>query len=224
MRMYEELLLLVLHDEKGTPKGTYANLALAAGVLGELVTEGRLEVADDKKGTVTVADASPTGEAVMDRVLDKIASARRPRPLKSWIDRIADMRGLRDRVAEPLVEQGVLHEESTKVLGLFTRTRYPEADPEPEQELVERLRRAVFGDGATSEVDEQTCLVVAVASSAELLPRIFGRKEVAGRKDRIAALAADERLGEATRKAVEQLQAAIVVAVTAAAASSAASS
>ena len=223
MKLHEELLLLVLHEEKGTAKGTYANLAVAAGVLGELVTEGRLEIADDKKGTVTVADPSPTGEGAMDAALDAIASARKPRPLKVWVERIAKQRGLRDQVAAPLVAQGVLHQESKKVLGLFSRTRYPEADPGPEQELVERIRKAVFDDGPSRDVDEQTCVVVAIASSAELLPRIFGRKEVARRKDRIAALAADERLGEATRKAVQELQAAIVLAVTAAAASSAAS-
>ena len=221
MRLYEELLLLILHEEKGTAKGTYANLALAAGVLGELVTEGRLEVADDKKGTVTVLDASPTGEPAMDVALEKMASARRPKPLRSWIERIAGMRGLRDRVADPLVEQGVLREESKKVLGVFSSTRYPEADPEPQDELVERLRQAVFGD---AEVDEHMCLLVAIASPAELLPRIFGRREVAQRKDRVEALAADERLGEATRKAVQQLQAAIITAVTAAAATSAAAS
>ena len=223
MRLHEELLLLVLSDEKGTAKGTYADLAVGAGVVGELITEGRLEVADDKHGTVTVVDASPTGDPALDLVLDKIASARRSRPLKAWIERAGNTRRMRDRVAESLVAQGVLRRQPKKVLGIFPTTRYPEADPEPQQELVERLRAAVVGDGPTTDVDERTCLVVAIAAAAEVLPRVLGRKEVAQRKERIAALASDERLGEATRKAVEQLQAAIVVVIAAGAASAGAS-
>jgi hypothetical protein len=51
-------------------------------------------------------------------------------------------------VAGGLGARGVLREEVDRVLWLFRRRIYPEVDPGPERELLQRLRRAVRGGGS----------------------------------------------------------------------------
>lgn len=213
LRLYEALMLIALKRDKGTMSGTYLDQAIAAGVLGELIADGHLVVGEGKRAKLTLVDEAPTGEPVMDATIEKM-SGRRDAALETWIQRISGMRGLKRRVAERLVERGVLEEKAHKRLGVVSEKRYPETDPQPGDDLRDRLRAAVLGDG---EVDEQTCLLIAIADAASMLSQVFSRQELSANKKRIKALAEDERLGPATRRAIEAIQAAIVVVVAASA-------
>ena len=94
---------------------------------------------------------------------------------------------------------------------IFTRKIYPEVDPAPEQELMKRLRRAVFTDAR--EVDPRTVVLVSLAHAADLLKIVFDKKELRGRKARIEKVVNGEVTGKAAKAAIEAMQAAMMVAV-----------
>jgi cytochrome P450 len=56
-------------------------------------------------------------------------------------------------------------------------------------------------------------VLISLASATGLLKPAFGKKELAGRKARIARIVEGELAGRATREAIEAMQAAMFVAV-----------
>ena len=209
LRLYEQLLLLALHDEKGTLQRPSADLAVAAAAMTDLIRTGRVSVEDSNKALVDVTDPSPTGDRVLDECLDKIRAGKRRASLKTWIERLSRIKDLRHAAAGRLVDRGIVRVEEKSTLGLFSSTRYPEVDPVPEEQLVARLREAIFTDSV--DVDGRTCLLVSLANATNLLDRVFDAKKIRRRKERIELLADDESIGAATKRALDALNASVFV-------------
>jgi hypothetical protein len=113
-------------------------------------------------------------------------------------------------VAEQLAKRRILRIDEDKVLWIFTRKIYPEVDPQPERELIERLRQAIFGDGA--EIDPRTVVLLSLANSADLLKLAFDKKQLKSRKARIEQVVNGELTGKAANEAIQAMHAAVMVA------------
>lgn len=213
----EELLLLALDDEKGKVSmnaSTTLDTALAGAHLIELVETGRLNMQDEKH--VEVLDESPTGDGALDVSLVTVAEAR-SRKVSSLIPKMT--KGLRNRLLAQLVGQGALREEKSKVLGLFTRTSYPEQDGAAEAAVRRRLRAAILEDAPG---DGRIAALAAIIEAADLEWLILDRQERKASKGRMKELAAGENLNPAISSAVDSVNAAAMAAIVAATASSAA--
>lgn len=210
--LHEEILLLALRDEEGTiASGTMYQYAIAGAILSELMLQERIAVDESgRKKLATVLDPRPTGAPLLDECLDKIAAAK-PKPLDHWVGRFANIKNLKHRVAERLCDRGILHEEEGKILLIFTRRTYPETDPRPEQEIVERLRRTIFTD--TRDLDPRTVVLVSLADSAGILKVVFDKKELKARKDRLEQVINGDLMGKAAKEAIHAMEAAVMVAV-----------
>jgi hypothetical protein len=214
LRLHQEVVLLALKDQKGTPVASTYTFALAGAILTELFLEERVGLEERKRGKplVTLQSGTQIGDPVLDDALRQVREAKRRANAVTWVQRWAKPRLLHE-TARRLAQQGVLRVEEKRVLLLFNRTVYPEMDPGPERRLIERMRTAIFGD---DEVDASTAAIVTLAHAAALLNPIFGRKELKGRKKRIAALSEGDAVGEATRAAIQAAHAAVVAATAAA--------
>src|SRR4051812_5709036 len=121
MKLVEELALLAYGDD-GAPDtdGVHLDNGLAGALLLELALAGRVDVEDRK---VVVRDRAPTGDPLVDRALDRIVSAARPRRPSQWVAKLA--KDIRRPALDRLVADGVLTREQDRVLLVFPRTRYP---------------------------------------------------------------------------------------------------
>ncbi|MGD2110097.1 MAG: GPP34 family phosphoprotein [Phycisphaerae bacterium] len=209
LRLHEEILLIALRDEKGTLIRS-CGYPMAGAILAELLLARRLEVTPDQKKLVECVDASATGDPIFDECLDRMRTAKRRASLRTWVSRLASTTKFVPRVAAGLCERGVLLTEQDKVLLIFNRTVYPELDPKPERELVERLRKAIFTE--TRQVDPRTVLLLSIAHGADMLKIPFDRRKLRGRKKRIEALTNGDLLGSATKEAIQAAQTAAVMA------------
>ena len=209
--LHHEILLLALRDEQGVPEsGSMYPHGLAGGILAELLLNERIEVEQDrKKKFVRVRDRRPFGEPALDAALLKIAAAKRRATMQTWVMRLATQ-NLKHVVAGELCRRGILRAEEGKVLLIFTRKLYPELDPRPEAEIVQRLRRAIFSDDR--ELDPRTVILVSLGSSAGVLKNVFPKRDLKGRKERIERIVNGEVTGKATREAIQATQAAVLVA------------
>jgi len=223
LRLHEEVLLLALHDEKGTLMSGMVGLALGGAGLAELLLEGRLRLVEGsrKRVFVEVADPTPLGDPLLDEWLERVATAKRRAVASAWVSRFGSTRRLRHRAAERLVEMRLLTREEGRLLGIFPRTTYPTANPAPERRLVAALRDAVAGAG---EVDPRLALLVCLTHDTGMLRRVLGRDLLRRRKARLKALARMEGAGRGSREALQAAQeaAAAVAAATVAAAAAAA--
>ena len=211
MVLHEEILLLALRDEEGTiASGTMYQYAIGAALLAELLLSKHIEVEQSgKRKLVNLVSPSPLGEPLIDQCLEKVSSAKRRCALQTWVSRLAGIKNLKHRVARQLCRRGILRANEDKVLLIFTRKIYPEINPEPEKELIERLRRAIFTD--TRDIDPRTVVLLSLASSTGLLKVVFDKKKLKGRKARIKQIVSGEIAGKAATEAIQAMQAAVMV-------------
>jgi len=208
--LHEEVLLLALHDVKGTIAGPMYQYALGGAILAELLLNKRIEPEPTKKKLINVLDPTPLGDPITDECLNKIAGARRRAIPSAWVSRFASIKKLKDRVAQGLVRRGILRQDHDKVLFFFDRTIYPEADHAPEALLIERLGAAIFTDSA--DVDGRTVVLLSLARSADLLRVVFDKRQLRQRKSRLDHVINGELTGRAAKAAIDEMQTAVMVA------------
>ncbi|UCE49932.1 MAG: GPP34 family phosphoprotein [Phycisphaerales bacterium] len=211
--LHEEVMLLALRDEEGTiASGTMYQYAIGAAVLAELLLSQRIVVDQSgKRKLVDLVSSTPLGEPLLDHCLEKITSAKRRAALQTWVSRFASVKNLKHLVAQRLCQRGILRADEDKVLLIFTRKIYPEVNPEPERELIERLGQAIFTDAV--DVDPRTVVLVSLANAAGLLKVVFDKKMLKTRKKRIERIVNGEITGKAAQQAIQAMQAAVMVAV-----------
>ncbi len=215
LRLHEEVLLLALKDETGTPAASMYAYGVGGAILAELILEERVRLVERRRGAPLLeaaSGASPVGDPVLDPALRQVRDAKRRGSTTTWVSRFSRRDRLRE-TARSLVHKGILRMEEKRLLLLFRRTVYPELDPAPERRLVERVRRAVFSD---DPVDARTAVLVGIAYPSGLLAPLFGRKAVRDRKVRLRALVEDNVAADATRATIQAVQVAVIAATTAA--------
>ncbi len=225
LRLHEEVLLLALKDEKGTPYAVQYSYAIGGALLAELLLEARLELAEKprkrplKPGKkpdylVMVADQKPLADPIIDECLLRVSTSKKPRSPQDWVMRFAQLKDLKRRIAVGLCRRGILREREDRILVLFRRTAYPTLDGAPERRVMDRVTAAVLGD--EDALDARTAVLVALCHGTGLLKPVLGKDVVKERKDWIEAIAGGDVVGEATKAAVEAAQAAVIAATTAA--------
>jgi len=201
LRLYDEIMLLALRDEKGTIEtGAWYQQAVGGAVLAELVMEERLKIATDgKKSLVKVRSRHDVGDELLDEWLDLIADDK-VRRVEHWINKIAGTKDLKGRIARGLARRKILRVSEDKVLLIFSRKIYPEMDPEPERALRERLRSAVLSE--RGDVDARTSVLLALAKGTGLIELVFDKKERKRHERRIEAVIDGDACGAAVRDLV----------------------
>jgi hypothetical protein len=208
--LHEELMLLALRDDTGKVSfGSMHCYAVAGAILAELLLAERISLEPGKKKLINVTSKEPLDNPVIDECLQKIVSAKRRAGLQTWAQRFSSLKRLHHRVAQGLCKRGILRADEDRILLIFRRQVYPELNPQPERRLIERLRKAIFGD--SGGVEPRTVLLISLAQAADLLRIPFDKRELRQRKKRIEQLIEAEMFGKATKEAIEAAQAAAVM-------------
>ena len=210
--LHEAIMLLALKDKEGTVfSGVHYTYAIGGAILAELMLNQRLSLEEKgKKSYAVVQDPKPLSDPLIDECLNKVVQAKKRQQLATWVSRFATVKKLKHRMAEKLIQKGILREEEDKVLGIFTRKVYPEFNPEPERKLMQRLEQAIFTDD--QNIDAHTVVLLSLVKNAEYLNRLFDKKRLKTRNDRIEQVINGELTGKATQAAIQAMQAAVMVA------------
>lgn len=211
--LHEEIMLLALRNREGTVQlGANFQYAIGGAVLADLLLEGRVMVETKrKKKYLKLTDSTPFGNTVIDECLQKVTDAKKRAQLRTWVSRFASVKKLKHKVAEQLCRQGILRSDEDKVLLIFSRRIYPEINPEPERQILDRLRDAIFTD--TDHVEPRTAVLLSLGKSTGVLKANFDKKKLKTRKDRVERIINGEVTGKATKEAIEAMQAAAMVAI-----------
>jgi hypothetical protein len=216
MTVTEDLVLLLLDPGSGRAvvDGTSLDRVIGGALLLDLATRERI-AADDggAKARLAVADASPTGDPVLDGTL-----ARLDKPLRAQkaVERLA--RGNRTPVLERLAERGLVDRERSRLLGIFPTTSWTPGVAA--SELRGRVA-AVLRDGARP--DQHLAMLISLVHAVKAEHKVVDgpRRQL---RARAAEVAEGEWAGQAVRKAVQAVQASVMAAVVASTAAASASS
>ena len=217
----EQLLLLFLDDEKGSDGASWGgDPGLAGAILLDLTAAGALSADDDDK-LVAAPDAAPD-HPLLATAHAAIAASEKRRDAKGWVGSLPkELKPLRERTAERLVEHGVLTEERRKLIGLFPTTRFPEADPEPERDLRERLRAVLVTERQPTPRD---AMLVALLMPYDLVKKLVPRERRKDAQRRAKDIAEGGAAAKAVDDTIKGIQAAVIASTTAAIAATAATS
>ena len=224
MLVAEDLLLLLLDDESGALSGTsYADTVLGGAVLTDLALAGAVTVPEKTSVWRSAKVHAVPGVSPEDPLLrDAVATvAAKDRSAQDLVGRLG--KGARDRVAQRLVERGILARRDQRLLGFFPRKRWPMVDASHEQE-VRRALRAALVEGA--EPDEHTGALVGLLAAIDRAHKTVEHEGLASREVRRRAkqIAEGAWAAQAVRDAIRAATAATTAAVTAGAATTAAGS
>ena len=213
LHTYEEILLLALRDKEGTLFfGVNFPQAIAGALLSELFLLKRIKVEySGKKKFAIISNNKPIGDPLLDECLGKIANSKRRVRIENWVPRFANIIHLKRKAAQSLCRRGILKLEEKKVLLLFTQKVYPEIDPRPEKRLLEKMHKAIFGN--QKNIDQRIIILIAICNNTGILKQLFDKHQLREKKNWIKEITSGNLIGDATKEAVEALQAAIMVAV-----------
>jgi len=110
--LYEEIMLLALRDEKGTIATDFPEPVVAGAILAELLLDNRITIEDTRKQLVNIINQRPVGDPVIDECIEKMATAKRRASLKAWVQKLADIKDLRHKVARQLCDRAIPHHRS----------------------------------------------------------------------------------------------------------------
>jgi hypothetical protein len=205
----EEIFLLTHNDDSGRTSGA---LAIDAGLAGALLMDLAAQELVDTDGEAITPVAGTASHPLLASAHAELLQGE-TRTAKQWVVRLPKvLKPLRSQVGQSLVERGVLTQQKSRILGLFPTTRWPQADPAPEQDLHRRLID-VLVDGA--EPDPHMALLISLMSSQGLVRRVVDkdhRKQAESRAKDITANNANTTATAAIAHAVKVLEGAMVAA------------
>ncbi len=209
--LHHEILLLALHDAKGTSLTGMHTYAMAGAMLSELLLYERIVANDDKKQIIAVVNEEPFGQPLLDEFLQMIIDSEKNLGARDWIFKAVKIKDFLDKAAGLLCTKGILKRDQRKLLFMFTQKTYPEVDGTFEDAIRQRMADVMFNEA--NAPDERTAVLIAIASHACLLAPNFAPMELKQHKQRIKELAQGEILAaDATKAAIAAVNTAVMTA------------
>ncbi len=212
----EEVLLLLLHDEKGKPivDDTATGAALAGAAIVELTLDGALRLTDADEPRARKGRLVGTGEPPADPRLAPLVAQAEGRKPKDAVAKAAGWgwgdggaKNLREGLLDDLAGQGLLSREKGKILGVFPTTTWPQGPRrQVEVELLQRVRGVVV-DGLTPS--PRTAALVVILHAVRTLPKLFPEQDKKALTRRGQQISESDWAGAAVRAAVQEVQAAM---------------
>ena len=204
MRIAEEILLLLLDEDSGyfEPIPSWNLSCVSAGaVLADLALENRI---DTDFESLTLIDASATGDEVLDSVLEEIASEETNKSTQYWVERNAHRsESLIESLLGRLVEQEILDYDQAGYWSLsrsVARSRkYPSKDGTARAEVRSRILRALFEDEIP---DPRDAILIGLAHTSDALHYLMPVEDYEEVKDRIELISKMDLISRSIAEAV----------------------
>ena len=211
----EDLLLLLLDDDKGTlAHSDKIQPVLGGALLIELALAERIEVADKthlwSTAKVAVIDGAPVDDPLLLAAIATIAE--KPRGAQDLVARLG--KGTKERLLQRLEERGLVHPVKGTVLGLFPRTTWPAADRAHEDAVRTRIQGPLVNG---TSADARTSALISLLAAIGQAHKVVERGDVPARdiKARAKVISDGDWAAKAVKDAVAATQAAMAAAMVA---------
>lgn len=199
----EEFLLLALEDEGGQfsriPETSFS-CGIAGAALMDLEIRGRIATGER---ILTVVDSSPTGVAMLDRLLADIAVETQKLHPGEWIARLMPSAWqFRREALGTLCERGILSQQEHLYLWVLQDRRYPVTHGEERLECKRRILELLFNEG---DADHHDAALVALADACGMFEHILDRATLAEATGRIGQLRAFDLIGAEIARTAEKM-------------------
>lgn len=197
----EEFVLLSIDEKTGEiEQGKLFQAVLASAFLADLAAHKRIDT-DDKK--LIKVSYEPTGNSILDEVLQYVFSIKVDREPAFWVTQLA-LRGdeLLETIIAELMHKKIIKVENQKVLWMFSSRKYPIIGGQEVQEVKGRIRHLIFSD----ELPELEDLVlVSLCHYGNMMELILSEAEIKQYQVRIEQIARMDLIGQSLSKVIREL-------------------
>jgi hypothetical protein len=211
----EEFFLLSIDDARGkiiTAVSDGLKIGLAGALLADLALHNKINLVNKR---LAVIDPSPTGEALLDEALARLAADKKPRKTSAWVEKLAD-RKLPKKTAQRLVEKNVLQIVEKHYLWVIPYEVFPQVDASAKYWVKQHLRSAVLAGGETTP---GIIAFLSLLKACRLLNLVFTRDEIKAATLKVDGLVKGEPFGAAVAEMIAEIEAAMAATVVIVAAS-----
>ena len=204
LRFADELLLLLIDNKRGDlipiPEWSLS-CALAGALLMDLELEGRIDTDPDY---LSLLDATPLGDDLLDPVLAEIDQAETVRHARFWVTHFAERGdGIRAQTLTRLTAQGILEAEAGgffSFLPSVSRTRRYPAGQAMREDVQLRIMRTLFSNDIP---DPNDVVIIGLANACGVFERLLAPAEQEVAQERIALLGRMDLIGRAVTEAIQ---------------------
>lgn len=200
--LFEEFLLLAIEDESGKliPRPMVTYMGLAGTILFELNQRGKISLDDNK---VTLQDSIPTGDFILDQVLDLITKSKKKKAIKYWAKKIGKRAKIYKRIIlYRLIDKGILTMKTEKIFIFFKMYFFPTINRAPENEVRKKLYEVVL---EKKEPNPKSCVLISLISACHLRKAVF-KENYKAAKERISEISKKSKIGIAVKKAIKKVK------------------
>ncbi len=203
-------IILIALGEDGVlhrPNDRQLDYAIAGTTLIDLAFQDRI---DTDLQRLFIIDQSPTGDPLLDTVLDKINNGPPDQPTSYWISEISSYApALRQQLINGLLARNLIRKEQGRRLLVFKSERYPPIDPMTTRNLHRRLIDVLLSNEIPTP---EEAAVVSLARACSLLELLLPRDSLKRIEPRIEQLAKMDLISRNVNRTLAEIQAAYVVA------------
>lgn len=207
----EEILLLMLDDDGMflPVRGGSVEHVLAGAVLIDLAFANRIDTDPER---LVCLDRTPTGNPMLDRVLDRIADSCETQDTKGWIEELAGQGAteIRRQALASLIERGILEAQDEKFLWVFRSRRYPTIDGRVEREVRLRIADVLLSDDTP---DPRDVALICLVDACNFLPDIFSAREIERAAPRVRQLRKMDLIGREVAGVIAEIERSVMMAM-----------
>ena len=166
----QKIVLLALDDKGWFGSAEHKiKFGLVGAILFELYKHGRIRFVNDE---VVVTNAKSTDDVILDRVLNLIKSSKKPRSLRSWIQRIVYKKLLlRKTVLKQLIHHKIIGREEYSLMVVFYQTKFPLLNIDLKRKLQEQIYESVVSG---SVLTDHELMMLVVMNNCKMVRKNFG--------------------------------------------------
>jgi golgi phosphoprotein 3 len=212
LSLFEELLLLSIHEDKGTfirSVQEKINTGLVGAILAELALLGVIQIQENHR--LHVGDVNSLEDDILNEALDAMKESEKDRKSGYWINAFTQKpEKIRKRITERLIEKGIVTQEDDHLLWVIPSPMEPEKKASTKYWIKRRLRSIIL---ASEPAEQRDIALLGVMKACDLLDLVFLKDERRLASRLIGELVVSEALKNPVAQTIEEIGLAIAVVV-----------
>lgn len=208
LTLYEELLLLTIHEDKGIFIGSTINAlkpGLVGAILAQLALNGKISATNNHR--LHPEAITPGDDALLDGVLTILKNSEKEHKFGYWINTLNPKpEKLRRQITKGMIQKGIITQEDDRLLWVVPSPLHPESKASTKFLVIKHLREVILA-GETPQVP--TIAFLSLLSACELLDLVFLRDERKVASQRINELVVFEAMQNPNLATIQEISSAI---------------
>lgn len=212
LTLYEELLILSIHENKGTLIGSVVErmkLGLAGAILAELALMGKIQASNNRR--LQLIDDSLIADDVLNEALSILKESEKERKFGYWVNTLSQRaEKFLKQITESLIRKGIVTGEEERLVWCIPSPIQPEAKASSKYLLSKRLRGIVL---AQEDLQPRDIVLLSLVRACGLLDLIFlsDERKLAGRY--INELIFNQAIKDPAIQTVQEIESAVAAIV-----------